>query len=402
MFYHGRSTWKHWSVGERSAVEAGANDVTSVRRIAPGNVPTPRSAIVFGGSGGRPAASLTLIINPASRSEGDVSDGQSAWRPDAASLQPTAAPANTNIHAGPTVTRPTTRVWASSEGRQANVVDDIIAKVSTMLAMSDGDGSGGGVADCEIVEDAAADDVEEENDEVDAEEPWPTTKSQKKTPARKPAPKGLEGEGQRRGWRERQGKDNMDVVLWPLKTVHISGAGGGVERECSVCKWVDKEHSTSPFDRRPSQAAGMDIVICCRGVVLNRTVVFYEYQHRRGNAHGRAMEFDHHVNHKDFRYYEADANAVTCLAVVVGFGFSRRALRKVIMHITRVGTAVPTRFIGGVDVLAEMMRMIITNFGMEFRDRMHHPVTYTVVLHVPFEQRDDLHGDIDILREGML
>ncbi|GBG79955.1 hypothetical protein CBR_g30217 [Chara braunii] len=141
-------------------------------------------------SGGRPVASRTLIINPASRSEGDVSVGQSVRRPGAASLQPTAAPANTNIHAGPTVTRPAARVRASSEGRQANVVGDIIAKVSTMCATSDKDGSGGGGADCKIVEDAAADDVEEEDDEVDAEEPWPTTKSQKKTPARKPAPKG--------------------------------------------------------------------------------------------------------------------------------------------------------------------------------------------------------------------
>ncbi|GBG87841.1 hypothetical protein CBR_g45997 [Chara braunii] len=447
-------------------------------------------------SGVRPVASRTLIINPASRSEGDASVGQSARRPGAASLQPTAAPAKTNIHAGPTVTRPMARVRASSEGRQANVVDDIIAKVSTMRATSDGDGSAGGGADCEIVEDAAADDVEEEDDEVDAEEPWPTIKSQKKTPARKPAPKGRgkgtakDGGGESGGgriiwnlddsitlvrckrehdetlaaaghnfarmktkqwkwtdiakrmevlgvtrewdvcmkrwenmfswykkvqWREKESglqsfftltlKERADkgynVVAWPLKAIHVSEGGGGVERECGVCKRVVKEHSRSPFDRQPSQAATMDIVICYRDVVLNRTVVFYEYRHRRGNSHGRAMEFDHHVNHEDFRYYEANANAVTCLAVVVGFRFGRRALREVIMHITRVGTAVPTRFVGGVDVLAEMVRMLISNFAMEFRDRMHHPATYTVVLHAPFEQRQDLHGDIDILREGM-
>ncbi|GBG70639.1 hypothetical protein CBR_g7941 [Chara braunii] len=116
-------------------------------------------------SGGHPAASRTLIINPASRSEGDASVGQSARRPGAASLQPTAAPANINIHIGPTVTRPTTRVRASSQGTQANVVDDITAKVSTMRATSDGDGSAAGGADCEIMEDGAADDVEDEDDE---------------------------------------------------------------------------------------------------------------------------------------------------------------------------------------------------------------------------------------------
>ncbi|GBG92229.1 hypothetical protein CBR_g54772 [Chara braunii] len=74
-----------------------------------------------------------------------------------------AAATNTNIHGGPTVTRPTTRVRASSEGRQANVVNNVIAKVSTMHARSDGDGSGSGRADYEIVEEAA-DDMEEEDD----------------------------------------------------------------------------------------------------------------------------------------------------------------------------------------------------------------------------------------------
>ncbi|GBG59975.1 hypothetical protein CBR_g306 [Chara braunii] len=163
-------------------------------------------------SGGRPAASQTLIINPASRSEGDASIGQSAQRPGAASLQPTAAPANTNIHADPTVTRPTARVRASSEGRQANVVDNIITKVLTKHATSDGDGSGGGGADCEIVEDAAADDVEEEDDEVDAEEPWPTTKSQKKMSARKPAPKGR-GKGKAK---EGGGESGGGRIIWSL------------------------------------------------------------------------------------------------------------------------------------------------------------------------------------------
>ncbi|GBG63495.1 hypothetical protein CBR_g38563 [Chara braunii] len=500
-------------------------------------------------SGGRPAASRTLIINPASRSEGDASVGQSARRPGGASLQTTAALANTNIHAVPTVTRPSARVRASSEGREAHVVDDIIAKETTWRTKTT----------------------------KSMMEPWPKTKSQKKTSARKPAPKGRakgkakDGDGESGGGRIIWSLDDsialvrckreqdetlaaaghnfarMKTKQWKWTDIGKRMEVLGVNREWDVCmkrwenifswykkvQWREKEsglqsfftltpkeradkgykfqmdrrlyeaihagqhgnqtiHPPNVVDTRASEKLGANnggmgetsasdngdgeagkgcasrsssgmkftkrknarqqafeavtdvmsthsIVVAdsvdraskrqCDVLqrqcdIMEREVKVEETQcgvmdagqrmlcdallkiaealsRPRGNSHGREMEFDHHVNHEDFRYYKVDANAVTCLAVVVGFGFGRRALREVIMHITRVGTAVPTRFVGGVDVLAEMVRMMITNFAMEFRDRLHRPATYTVVLHEPFEQREDLHGDIDILRKGM-
>ncbi|GBG79797.1 hypothetical protein CBR_g30059 [Chara braunii] len=131
------------------------------------------------------------------------------------------------------------------------------------------------------------------------------------------------------------------------------------------------------------------------------TVMFYEFKQRRGEGDGRHVEVGDVVTREDWPHYEVDVDGRTCLMLAVHLGFARRLLRNVVIFVTKISSAVPNRWTRGVDVTGDMVRMLVSVLAKEFEERLHHPSTFQVVVDAPLEPKDDLHGDVHILRDDI-
>ncbi|GBG58912.1 hypothetical protein CBR_g24263 [Chara braunii] len=114
----------------------------------------------------------------------------------------------------------------------------------------------------------------------------------------------------------------------------------------------------------------MDVVVALRGRIAGRTVAFYEMRHHRDKDCGRAFDFVHTVTRYEVRHFEVDDNERACLRLTVGYGFARGLLTHVVAFATKVGDAIPDRWDFGVDVLADLVDLLVSNVAMEFNDRL--------------------------------
>ncbi|GBG76906.1 hypothetical protein CBR_g23120 [Chara braunii] len=147
-------------------------------------------------SGGQATASRTLLVNPPTRSQGEPSVGCEGGRSTTAGVQQAGYPVNNGGATGAAARAASggrgTAATAAGRGerREADVVEHIIARVSTMRAASDSDGGREGWVEdgqCDYADEI--DDEEEDEDKINDDVPQAST-GRKKTPAKKG---GIEG-----------------------------------------------------------------------------------------------------------------------------------------------------------------------------------------------------------------
>ncbi|GBG74620.1 hypothetical protein CBR_g19027 [Chara braunii] len=147
------------------------------------------------------------------------------------------------------------------------------------------------------------------------------------------------------------------------------------------------------------RCASMDIHVALRGRVLGRTITFYEMRHRRGEEEGRLFDFVGEINRHEVRHYEVDTNGETILHVSVALGYADDMLHEVVSDATKVGRAIPNRWEGGVDVLADTVDLLMSNIANEHEDRMTDPAVFRVHPDPPMHDRPGLRGEIRNIEE---
>ncbi|GBG64480.1 hypothetical protein CBR_g45176 [Chara braunii] len=170
------------------------------------------------------------------------------------------------------------------------------------------------------------------------------------------------------------------------------------EKQCEVLvtrvrdRWSQRGFASAPW----WIAVQMEVDVALRGWVLGRSVIFYEMQHRRGLDYSRDFRFENGVSRHEVRHYEIDVDGDTCLHLMVGFEFGRILLRQLVVFARKVGTAIPNRWAGGVDVLSDIIDLFISYVATGYAGRLHEPALYVVHAEPPFFDRDYLHGEVRI------
>ncbi|GBG89683.1 hypothetical protein CBR_g49536 [Chara braunii] len=100
------------------------------------------------------------------------------------------------------------------------------------------------------------------------------------------------------------------------------------------------------------------------------------------------------------RHFEVDENDLASLRFTVDYGFARGLLTHVVAFTTKVGDAIPDRWDFGVDVLADLVDLLVSNVAMEFNDRLDKAAAYRVHVDPPLYGREYLHGEIGIVVDG--
>ncbi|GBG91052.1 hypothetical protein CBR_g51786 [Chara braunii] len=144
----------------------------------------------------------------------------------------------------------------------------------------------------------------------------------------------------------------------------------------------------------------MDAVVALRGRIAGRTVIFYEMRHRRDKDYGRAFGFVNTVARHEVRHFEVDENGRTCMLFTVGYGFARGLFTHIVAFATKVGDEIPDRWEFGVDVLADLVDLLVSNVAIEFDDRLDEAAAYRVYMDLPLYGRQYLHGEIEIVVDG--
>ncbi|GBG66002.1 hypothetical protein CBR_g54981 [Chara braunii] len=147
------------------------------------------------------------------------------------------------------------------------------------------------------------------------------------------------------------------------------------------------------------RCSSMDIQVALRGRVLGRTITFYEMRHRRREEDGRVFDFASAINRREVRHYEVDANGDTILHVSIALGYADNMLHNVVGYATKVGRAIPNRWEGGVDVLADIIDLLMSNIANEHEDLMTDPADFRVHPDPPMHDRPGLRGEIRIIEE---
>ncbi|GBG75253.1 hypothetical protein CBR_g19887 [Chara braunii] len=140
--------------------------------------------------------------------------------------------------------------------------------------------------------------------------------------------------------------------------------------------------------------ATMDIQVAVRGRVLGCTITCYEMRDRRGEDDGRVYDFVKPTTSREVRQYEVDADGQTVLYASLCLGFEDDVLCEAVGHVAKVGRAIPNRWDGGVDVLADIVDLLICNIADEFEDRKTDDADFRVQPDPPLHDRPGLGGDI--------
>ncbi|GBG77749.1 hypothetical protein CBR_g24196 [Chara braunii] len=185
---------------------------------------------------------------------------------------------------------------------------------------------------------------------------------------------------------DRASKRQCDVLQRYGNSEIVRGGHRGV-----VVTEVEIEHCSCVRVRR---CASMDIQVALRGRVLSRTITFYEMRHRRGEKDGRLFDFVGEVSGQEVRHYEVDTNGDTILNVIVALGYVDEMLREVVGYATKVRRAIPDRWEGGVDVLADIVDLLMSNIANEHDDHMTVPADFRVWPDPPLHDRPGLRGEI--------
>ncbi|GBG75303.1 hypothetical protein CBR_g19935, partial [Chara braunii] len=141
----------------------------------------------------------------------------------------------------------------------------------------------------------------------------------------------------------------------------------------------------------------MEVEVALRGRVLSRCIIFYETRHHRGKDYGKDFGFEDGVTRQGVRHYEVDADGDTCLHIIVGYRYGRELLKQVVVFARKVGTAIPDRWVGGSDVLADIIDLLVSNVAMGCAGRLDELATYIVHAEPPFADRSYLHGEVQIV-----
>ncbi|GBG61926.1 hypothetical protein CBR_g26089 [Chara braunii] len=413
-------------------------------------------------SGGQATVSRTLLVNPSGLSQGEPSIGCEGRRSITVRVQQPAFPVNYGGVGGPLPRVPgggrgtAATTGGQAESREANVVEHIIAHVSTMRATSDGDGGGEGGVDDDMCEDVDEVEEEEEEEEEMEDEVLPPSSGHKKTPAKKATlkgrGKGKAGSGGRTIWNLDDSltlvrcKRDQDEALaaaghnfarmknkeWKWTDVANHMGALGVKRDWDQCmKWWEnifswykkvqlrEESGKQSFftltpkqrneegykfqmDRRLFEA--IDVGQHGNQTIHPPNLVDTGLSQLQGGRNGGGGETSASENGETGggggirKQIIRSGCRRTCLQLAVHLGFAHRLLRDVVIFVTKIGSAVPNRWTGGVDVTGDMVRMLVSVLAKEFEERLHCPSTFRVVVDAPLEPRDDLHGNVRILR----
>ncbi|GBG84293.1 hypothetical protein CBR_g38263 [Chara braunii] len=141
----------------------------------------------------------------------------------------------------------------------------------------------------------------------------------------------------------------------------------------------------------------MEIDVVLRGWVLGRSIIFYEMRHRRGEDYGRDFDFEKGVTKHEVHHYEIGADGDTCHHLTVGFGFRKGLLRPMVVFARKVGTTIPNHWVGGVEVLADIINLLVSNVAMGYAGRLHDPTLYVDHADPPFANREYLHDEVRIM-----
>ncbi|GBG82586.1 hypothetical protein CBR_g34955 [Chara braunii] len=85
--------------------------------------------------------------------------------------------------------------------------------------------------------------------------------------------------------------------------------------------------------------------------------------------------------------------------VIVALGYADDMLREVVGYATKVGRAIPNRWEGGVDVLADIVDLLMSNIAIEHDDRMTVPADFRVHPDPPMHNPSGLRGEIHSINE---
>ncbi|GBG83820.1 hypothetical protein CBR_g37620 [Chara braunii] len=106
-------------------------------------------------------------------------------------------------------------------------------------------------------------------------------------------------------------------------------------------------------------------LVALRGRVLGRTITFYEMRNHCGKEEGRVFDFASAITQHEMRHYEVDTNGDTILHVSVALGYADDMLHEAVGYATKVGRAIPNCWEGGVDVLADIIDLLMSNIANE-------------------------------------
>ncbi|GBG83955.1 hypothetical protein CBR_g37827 [Chara braunii] len=312
----------------------------------------------------------------------------------------------------------------STGGGSPRCVERIICRFNNMRATSDDDGArqGGAATETEPVDVDVGDDDDEYDDgeEVVVKE---ATAGRKKQQASKGRGKGkstgkdggTNGDGGDSGGRANWNL-NESLVLVRCKRDqedYFANAGHnfarmktkdqkwadiakrmdkeGVRRDGEQCMKRELRHRTCVGVRT---RATMDIQVALRGRVLGRTTTCYEMRHRRGEDDDSVYNFVKPTTIREVRQYEVDADGETVLYASLCLGFEDDLLCEAVGHVAKVSRAIPNRWDGGVDVLADIIDLLICNLADEYGDHMTDHPDFRVHPDPPLHDRPGLRGDI--------
>ncbi|GBG67691.1 hypothetical protein CBR_g819 [Chara braunii] len=117
----------------------------------------------------------------------------------------------------------------------------------------------------------------------------------------------------------------------------------------------------------------------------------------RGNFYGRDFGFENGVTKHGVHHNEVDADRDTCLHLTIGYGFGKRLLRQVVIFTRKVGTTILDCWVGGSNVLTDIIDLLVSNVAMGFEGRLHEPAMYVVHAEPPFVDLSYLHGEVRII-----
>ncbi|GBG81981.1 hypothetical protein CBR_g34161 [Chara braunii] len=311
-----------------------------------------------------------------------------------------------------------------AESREANVVEHIIARVSTMRATSDGDGGGEGRVDdmCEDVNEV--EEEKEEEEEMEDEVPPPSS-GRKKTPAKKAT---LKGWGKGKAGSEGRTIWNLDDSLTLVRCKRDQDEALEAAGHNFMCmknkewKWTDVANRMGALGLKRDWDQCMkrweNIFSWYKKVQLREESgkqSFFTLTPKQRNEQGYKFQMDRrlfeaidagqHGNQTIHPPNLVDTGVSQLQGGGNGGGGETSASEN---EETGRGegsgsrsSGVPNRWTGGVDVTGDMVRMLVSVLAKEFEERLHRPSTFRVVVNAPLEPKDDLQGDVRILRDDI-
>ncbi|GBG68829.1 hypothetical protein CBR_g3523 [Chara braunii] len=391
-------------------------------------------------------ASRTVLVEHSSRSQGGVSvamhdvseDGSVTQRSPMSSyacrgnrgLLPSSS---TPVRKPLPRSGPVGMVTTATAAESPQEIERIMARYSRMRTdVQVGDGGDEDTQEEDVPKGEFMDDEEERKEEDDAAVKEVTRKTANKTTmkshGKSKVREGGPGDGETRGGRNMKNWDLDDSLVlvrckrdqdhymadqgsnfarmkgkWP--SMRRAG-GGGVERlpEVRCVEFTPSAREESWWRwwwKRGGGGGGgglkVEVDVALRGRVQGRSMIFYEMRHRHGNDYGRDFGFENGVTKHGVPHYEVDEDGDTCLHLTVGYGYGRRLLRQVVIFPQKVGTTIPDRWVGGSDVLADIINLLVSNVAIGFAGHLHEPTRYIVHADPLFVDRSYLHGEVRII-----